>query len=118
MKRQSTFYRTRGGNCPVERFLDSLPDMHARKVVWVLRLVENLERVPEHYLKRLVGTQDLWEVRVRVGGMNYRILAFFDGQGHLILTGGFAKKQRKTPSREINVAETRRRDYLQRRGNL
>ena len=118
MVRQSSFYRTKTGKCPVERFLDSLPDMHARKVVWVLRLVENLERVPEHYLKRLVGTRDLWEVRVRVGGMNYRILGFFDGPGHLILTGGFAKKQRRTPIREINVAETRRRDYMQRRGNL
>ena len=84
----------------------------------MLRLVENLERVPEHYLKRLVGTQDIWEVRVRIGGMNCRILGFCNGPVLLILTCGFAKKQRRTPIREINVAETRRRDYMQRRGNL
>lgn len=118
MLRQSSFYRTKSGKCPVERFLDSLPDMHAQKVAWVLRVIENLERVPEHYLKRLVGTQDIWEVRVQIGGMNYRILGFFDGPVLLILTGGFAKKQQRTPIQEINVAEARRRDYMQRRERL
>jgi hypothetical protein len=61
------FYRTPAGACPVEAFLDSLSDPHAQKVAWVLRLVESLERVPEQYLKKLLGTEDLWEVRIRPG---------------------------------------------------
>jgi len=37
------FYRTEAGNCPVEKFLDSLNAKQAKKVLWVLQLVEELE---------------------------------------------------------------------------
>ncbi|MFM7908079.1 type II toxin-antitoxin system RelE/ParE family toxin [Microcystis ichthyoblabe FBCC-A1114] len=33
----------------------------------------------------------------------------------MILTNGFAKKTQKTPSQEINLAQQRKRDYLNRR---
>jgi phage-related protein len=71
--------------------------------------------VPQQYFKKLVGTEDLWEVRVQIGGNSYRLLGFFDGSVLLILTSGFAKKQQKTPQREIDLAHQRRSDYLQRR---
>jgi phage-related protein len=98
----------------VEEFLDSLSDKHAQKVVWVLRLVERLDRVPEQYLKKLVGIEDLWEIRAQAGGNNYRLLGFFDGANLLILSGGFSKKQKKTPRREIEIAQQRRNDYFER----
>ncbi|MEX2116465.1 MAG: type II toxin-antitoxin system RelE/ParE family toxin [Bacteroidota bacterium] len=109
------FYRTPGGTCPVEDFLDSLSDRHAQKVVWVFRLIEKLDMVPKQYLKKLIGTQDLWEVRVQIGGNNYRFLGFFDRSALLILTSGFAKKQQKTPQREIELAQNRRAEYFQKR---
>jgi len=109
------FYRTRTGKCPVEEFLDDLSDRDAQKVTWVLRLVEQLEMVPQQYFKKLVGTEDLWEVRVQIGGNSYRLLGFFDGSVLLILTSGFAKKHQKSPAREIELAHQRRNDYLQRR---
>ena len=113
--RSIQFYRTENGRCPVEEFLDSLSDKHAQRVAWVLRLVERVERVPDQYLKKLVGTQDLWEIRVQTAGNSYRFLGFFDGPMLLVLTSGFSKKQQKTPRREIQLAEARRSDYLQRR---
>ncbi len=113
--RSIQFYRTRSGHCPVEEFLDRLSDRDAQKVAWVLRLVEQLEMVPQQYLKKLVETKGLWEIRVQVGGNSYRFLGFFDGPVMLILTGGFAKKQQKTPPREIELAHQRRDDYFQRR---
>ena len=109
------FYRTSTGRSPVEEFLDALSDRHAQKVAWVLRLIERLEIVPQQYLKKLVGTEDLWEVRVQIGGHSYRLLGFFDGRQLLILTSGFAKKQQKIPVREIEVAYARRTEYLDRR---
>ena len=109
------FYRTASGKSPVEEFLDSLSDRHAQKVAWVLRLVEQLDIVPEQYLKKLVGTKDLWEVRVQIGGNSYRFLGFFDGSQLLILTHGYSKKQQKTPRREIDLAHQRRTEYYQRR---
>ena len=109
------FYRTPSGKCPVEEFLDYLPDRHAQKVTWVLRLVETLDVVPQQYLKKLVGTEDHWEIRAQIAGNSYRFLGFFDGATLLILTSGFSKKQQKTPGREIELAQNRRTDYLQRR---
>jgi len=109
------FYKTPSGRCPVEEYLDTLSDRHAQKVVWVFRIVEKLDIVPQQYFKKLVGTNDLWEVRVQIGGNSYRFLGFFDGSNLLILTSGFVKKQQKTPVREIELAFQRRSDYLQRR---
>ena len=110
------FYRTSSGSSPVEGFLDSLADQHAQKVTWVLRLVERLDRVPEQYLKKLVGTEQIWEIRIQMGGKKYRLLGFFDGPVLLILTSGFVKKQQKTPHKEIELAQRRRTEYLERKG--
>jgi phage-related protein len=99
----------------VEEFLDSLPDQHAKKIAWVFRLVERMDIVPRQYFKKLVGTEDLWEIIVQIGGSGYRFLGFFDGSTLLILTSGFSKKQQKTPQREIELAHHRRTEYFQRR---
>jgi len=109
------FYRTLAGKCPVEEFLDSLQDKHAQKITWVLRLVERLDHVPQQYFKKLVGTDDLWEIRGQTGGNSYRFLGFFVDDGLLILVSAFSKKQQKTPSKEIDLAHQRRTEYLQRR---
>ena len=109
------FYRTPAGKRPVEEFLDSLPDRHAQKVTWVFRLVERMDIVPQQYFKKLVSTEDLWEVRAQMAGNSDRFLGFFDGPTLLILTSGFSKKQQKTPGREVELAQQRRNDYLQTR---
>ncbi|MFH0991343.1 MAG: type II toxin-antitoxin system RelE/ParE family toxin [bacterium] len=116
--REIEFYRTPSNSKPVEESLDSLSDQHAQKVAWVLRLVERLDRVPEQYLKKLVGTDQLWEIRVQSGGKHYRLLGFFDGPVLLILTSGFVKKQKKIPLQEIELAQQRRTEYMQRKGKL
>lgn len=85
------------------------------KVAWVLRLVERLDIVPHQYFKKLVATEDLWEIRAQMGGNSYRFLAFFEGPTLLIVTSGFSKKQQKVPVREIELAHQRQSDCLQRR---
>jgi phage-related protein len=113
--REVRFYATETGDSPIEEFLDSLTGKQAQKVVWVLQLVEDLERVPRQYLKKMVGTDDIWEVRVQVGNNIFRLLGFFDSDQLMILTNGFAKKTQKTPRREIALAQQRKNDYLKRR---
>ncbi len=113
--REIRFYRTASGRSPVEEFLDSLSGKQAQKVVWVLRLVEELDSVPAQYLKKLVGTEELWEVRAQHGGDTFRLLGFFDGARLVVLVSGFAKKTQRTPPQEIARAEERRRDYLSRK---
>jgi phage-related protein len=109
------FCRTASGACPVEDFLDSLNAKQARKVLWVMRVVQELPRVPMQYLKKLEGREDLWEVRAEFGGDAFRLLGFWDAGRLIILTNGFAKKTQKTPARELALAEQRRRDYLSRK---
>lgn len=117
MTRTIVFYRTARGASPVEEFLDSLNGKQAQKVVWVLRLIEELPQVPTQYFKKLEGTSSLWEVRIQLGGNAIRLLGFFDGGRLVVLTNGFAKKTQKTPARELILAEQRKRDYLLRRGS-
>ena len=113
--RTITFFKTLSDQSPVEEFLDSLTDQQARKVTWVLRLIEQLQIVPVQYFKKLVGTEHIWEVRVQLGGNIFRVLGFMDKDNSVVLTNGFTKKSQKTPQQEIALAEQRRHEYYQRR---
>lgn len=110
--RKIVFYKTSKGNDPVKNFLNSLTDKQAKKVTWVLRLVRDLDFVPIEYLKKLVNTKDIWEIRIKSGNNIFRILCFFDKGNLIILTNGFVKKTQKTPAREIELAEKRKQEYL------
>ena len=110
------FYTTSSGKIPVKEFLDSLNSKHAQKVAWVLELVERLDQVPAQYFKKLKSTDDIWEVRARIGSNSFRLLGFIDDDEFVLLTNGFAKKSQKTPKQEIDLAEQRKADYLSRKG--
>ncbi len=114
--RKIAFYRTGAGRCPVEEFLDSLEGAHAQRIAWVLRLIEEMHIVPVCYFKKLVDTEDLWEVRIRVGKIAFRVFGFFDGPQTFVLDHAIRKKTRKTPRSAIAIAEERRRDYFGRKG--
>ncbi len=60
----------------------------------------------------MVNTDEIWEVRVQVSGNIFRLLGFFDGNNLVVLNQAFQKKTQKTPKKEINIAENRRKDYL------
>lgn len=113
--REIQFYKTSSGHSPVEEFLDSLSDSQAKKVTWVLRLVERLPAVPIQYFKKLIGTEDIWEVRIQYGGDIFRLLGFFEKENIIILTNGFAKKSQRIPEQEIVIAERRKNEYLKRK---
>ena len=115
MVREILLYETVSGNCPVEEFLESLPPKQAQKVTWVLELIEELPSIPSTYLKKLVNTDDIWEVRVVAGNNIFRLLGFFDGPNLVVLNHAFQKKTQKTPRKAIRVAEDRKKDYYKRR---
>jgi len=113
--RTITFYKSGSGHCPVEDYLDSLPDPHVAKITWVLKLVRETEQVSTKYFKKLVNTDGIWEVRVGVGKNIFRLLGFIHDGELIVLTNLFQKKTQKTPRKEIRLAEQRKRDYLSRR---
>ena len=115
MSRTITFYKTSDGKCPIQDFLDSLSGKAAQKVTWVLKLIEDLDIVPSSYLKKLTGTEEIWECRIKFGSNAYRIFCFFAENSVVVLTHGFTKKSQKTPKTEIERAEAYKKDFLERR---
>lgn len=67
-------------------------------------MIEDLQRVPESYLKHLENTDGLYEIRVQFGSDIFRIFCFFDEGQLVILANGFQKKSQKTPKKEIEMA--------------
>ena len=46
MYRKVTFYTTADGKCPVVEFIDSQTPKVAQKITWVLKAVQEIEKVP------------------------------------------------------------------------
>jgi len=68
--------------------------------------------IPSSYLKKLVNTDDIWEVRVASGNNIFRLLGFFDGPKLVVLNHAFQKKAQKTPQKAIKIAEARKKERL------
>jgi phage-related protein len=116
--REIIFYETEVGDKPVEDFLAALEPGSRAKAVRTLELLRTLPFVPSKFWKKMQGAESLWEMRVEYAGNIYRILACTDKGNRVILLHGFQKKSQKTPRQEMNVAEQRKKRYLQTHGYL
>jgi phage-related protein len=74
------------------------------KIIWTFKLIEEIQQVPETYLKHMEGTEGLFEIRVQCGNDIFRIFCFFDKSKLVILVNGFQKKTQKTPRHQIEKA--------------
>ena len=112
--REIIFYKTINNKIPIEEFFESLSDKQIEKILWVLRLIKQLDRIPIEYFKKLENTNEIWEVRVSSGNNAFRLLGFWHKSNFIVLTNGFRKKTQKTVKSEIELAETRKKDFLRR----
>lgn len=87
-----------------EDFFKEQPRKIQDKIIKVLDILENVERVPVTYLKYVEGTNGLFEVRIQLGSNIFRIFCCFDGNKLVVLFSGFQKKTQKTPAKEIERA--------------
>ncbi|MDR9375025.1 MAG: type II toxin-antitoxin system RelE/ParE family toxin [Schleiferiaceae bacterium] len=94
-----------------ELFFDGLDKKVQSKVLWTFRLIEELDRIPDRYLKHLKNTSGLYEIRVQVGNNIFRFFCFFDIDNIVVVGHGFQKKTQKTPKREIEKAERIKQAY-------
>ncbi len=81
------------------------------KIVWTFDLIEEIERVPETYLKHIGNTDGLFEIRVQQANNIFRIFCFFDQGQLVVLANGFQKKTQKTPKQEIDKALKIKQEY-------
>jgi phage-related protein len=104
-------YRTASGGRPVKDFLDGLTDEE------VAAVVADMKDVSERGLtaaKHLRG--DVYEIRTDAATRSFRLLLASEGRhGQVLLSlSGFVKKTQKTPVRELDLAESRLRDWRKR----
>ncbi|MCL4482936.1 MAG: type II toxin-antitoxin system RelE/ParE family toxin [Bacteroidetes bacterium] len=92
-------------------FFDKQSKKVKAKIVWTFDLVEDLQRVPETYLKHIENTEGLYEIRVQLGSDIFRIFCFFDHGQLVVLANGFQKKTQKTPRNEIEFALKIKAEY-------
>lgn len=81
------------------------------KIIWTLELIEQIEKVPETYLKHIESTKGLYEIRVQYGTNIYRIFCFFDNGNIIVVANGFQKKTNKTPKSEIAIVLSIKTEY-------
>ena len=96
-----------------EDFLLKQPKKVQDKIYKIIEAIETLERVPSNYLKHIVGTNGLYEARIKLGSNIWRVFCFFDNNKLVILLNGFQKKTQKTPKNEIVLALSLLAKYYQ-----
>jgi len=103
------FYCEEDGSAPVLDWLDGLTaKAQAKCTAKIERLAEfghELRRPEADYLRH-----DIYELRIGLHGMNYRILYFFHGRTVAVLSHGLVK-ERRVPSKEIELAVERKNRF-------
>ena len=103
------FYQEEDGTVPIVDWLDALPDKAQVKCLAQLRRLEELGhelRRPEADLLR----DGIYELRIGLQGLNYRILYFFHGREAAVVSQGLTK-ERRVPPREIDLAIERKKKF-------
>ncbi len=83
------------------------------KIFKVIEIIETYERVPSQYLKAIIGTNGLYEARIKLASDIWRVFCFFDKGKLVILLNGFQKKTQKTPKKEIEKASKLMNEYFE-----
>lgn len=108
------FYEFEEGSSPV---FDWYNEQDAKVKAKFARIFDLLEEhgisVKKPYVDSITDTK-LFEIRVEQQTNIYRILYFAYTGKQFILLHGFQKKTQKTPTRHIDLAETRRKDFISR----
>jgi len=94
-----------------ERFFLQQREKVKNKIIWTLELIEEIQNVPETYLKHIENTNGLFEIRVQLGSDIFRIFCFFDHGQLVVLANGFQKKTQKIPAKEIEKALKIKKEY-------
>lgn len=108
-KVQVVFYQEAEGSVPVLDWLDTLPTKTQDKCLVKIERLQELGhelRRPEADLLR----DGIYELRVGLQGINYRILYFFHGKVAAVLAHGLVK-ERVVPSRDIDEAMKRKQRF-------
>ena len=103
------FYREDNGSVPLLEWFDGLPHKAQDKCRVRIELLKQLG----HELRRPVADflrGGIYELRIGLQGINYRMLYFFHGKAVAVLSHGIVK-EREVPPKEIDKAIERKMKF-------
>jgi len=114
-KTEVVFFREESGAVPLVEWLDRLQAQAAE------RCVAGLVSLSEsgHELRRPTSAHlgsGIFELRIKVRGLNLRILYFFKGRTAVVVSHGFVKQRANVPDREMRRALLNRQKFEARPG--
>jgi phage-related protein len=108
-KTEVKFYKDTDGTVPVVDWLAELPvkalDKCRSKIERLAEMGHELRRPEADFLR-----DKIYELRVGLRGINYRILYFFHGNTAAVLAHGIVKES-AVPPKEIDLAIERKRKF-------
>lgn len=104
------YYTTGDGKCPVTDFIESLPLKLQLKALRNIDVLTEKGWTLREPLSKPVGG-GLFELRTIFSGDITRVFYFFMVGENIVLTNGFIKKTKKTPTAEIELALKYKEDY-------
>jgi phage-related protein len=108
------FYKTAAGKKPVAEWLNTLDDERAQSVAMGVRFFEDYPNpvVPKKFFEKI--TAHIWEIKVHHGNEQFRLLSFIENDAIIIAVHGIAKKSMDLKKQDLQLAEERRKNYIQR----
>ena len=101
-----------------DQFLAGLDAKTIKKIFYNIDLAEQTN--DPKLFKKLQN--DIWELRTKFGGLQIRLLAFWDKSNNketlVIATHGFIKKVDKVPANEIDRAKRLREKYFDNKSKI
>ncbi|MFL5245819.1 MAG: type II toxin-antitoxin system RelE/ParE family toxin [Gemmataceae bacterium] len=103
-------FRDEDGSVPLIEWLDDLQTTEPRAFSKCLDMILRLEQLGNELRRPLADMlrDGIYELRAKVGRVNYRILYFFSGSNVCCLSHGFSK-EKNVPSSQIDLAVRRKR---------
>jgi phage-related protein len=108
------FYQDHRNHSPIESFLSALCDKEIDAVLHAVMLLAAAgPLLTQPYCKKLKGTADLWELRIRHGRRHFRVVYAQLSERHYILLHIFQKKSEVVRPEDIEIAHRRLGELLQ-----
>ncbi len=106
-------YYSDNGENPILNFLLTLSDKEQAKILREIDLLEKFGfSLGMPHVKKMAGTDDLWELRIKHSSNNFRIFYFHFINNKFVLLHAIRKTTQKTPKKDITLALKRQINYI------
>ena len=107
---KGVYYTTESDNCPIEEWLDKQSKPIHAKLQRSMNLLESKTVGQSLDFVSPLG-KGLFQIAIETEKKWPRIIFFYYEQNQIVYLHGFIKKTNKTPRREIEIAEQRKKDF-------